>query len=73
MISNPFDFGLLVFLLFFAVGPAGMAICLWRLTRNAPPRWKLGLRIASVVLMCAAMLILAFLVLVVFLGSLAPA
>jgi hypothetical protein len=64
MTFDPGNLGLFTIFSIFAAGPAGISYFLWRLTLEAPPRWKLTLRIASVALMCVAVAV-AFLVLAV--------
>jgi hypothetical protein len=55
---------LFLLILLFVVAPVGAAYFLWRLTRNAPRRWKLALRIPSVVLICVSASVLLLFVFV---------
>jgi hypothetical protein len=62
------NLSLFFFFAIFAVAPAGMGYFLWRLTRDAPPRWKLALRTASVLLICIGVAALLLLLLVALSG-----
>ena len=73
MTFDPIHFGLVLLFLFFVVGPAGAAYYLRRLTRDAPPRWKLILRIGSVVLICVAVAVLLLILFIAFMYGLHPA
>jgi len=73
MTLDPIHFRLGLVFLFFVVGPAGAAYYLRRLTRDAPPRWKLALKIISVVLICVAVAVLLLILFIAFLYGLHPA
>ena len=72
MTFDPINFGLCLFFLVFTTGPAGIAYFLWRLTRDAPPRRKLVLKVASVVLICVAVSMLLLAMFIAFMYGLHP-
>jgi uncharacterized membrane protein YoaK (UPF0700 family) len=73
MTLDSIQVGLVLLFLFFVVGPAGAAYYLRRLTRDAPPRWRLILRIVSVILICVAVAVLLLILFIAFLYGLHPA